>query len=108
MCPVLSGIRFFGRFTLCLEQQLQFLYFSNICSITIFLSISFSQQISCFFEIYLCILFIVIGIGSGSAVKSDLDEVLLRKYELSRLRYYFAIAECDSVDTANKLYEVTL
>jgi hypothetical protein len=30
MYPVLSGIRFFGRFTLCLEQQLQFLYFSNI------------------------------------------------------------------------------
>ena len=28
--PVLRGIRVFGRFTLCLEQQLQFLYRSKI------------------------------------------------------------------------------
>lgn len=33
------------------------------------------------------------------------DEVALRKYELSKLRYYFAIAECDSARTANMLYE---
>jgi len=33
------------------------------------------------------------------------DEVALRKYELSKLRYYFAVAECDSARTANMLYE---
>jgi len=34
-----------------------------------------------------------------------LDTVALRKYELSKLRYYFAIAECDSIETANHLYD---
>jgi hypothetical protein len=32
------------------------------------------------------------------------DEVALRNYELSKLRYYFAIATCDSVETASSLY----
>lgn len=36
---------------------------------------------------------------------SDIDEVALREYELSKLKYYFAIVECDSVDTSNTLYE---
>lgn len=36
---------------------------------------------------------------------TDYDEVALRQYELSKLRYYFAIAECDTVETANILYE---
>lgn len=33
------------------------------------------------------------------------DEVALRRYELSKLRYYFAVAECDCARTANMLYE---
>jgi hypothetical protein len=33
------------------------------------------------------------------------DAKKLRDYELSKLRYYFAVAECDSVETANMLYE---
>ncbi len=41
----------------------------------------------------------------GKAKSSDYDVVALRKYELSKLRYYFAIAECDNVETANILYE---
>lgn len=51
------------------------------------------------------------GVYSGSRnsgskkSKSDYNAVALRQYELSKLRYYFAIAECDSVDTANALYE---
>ena len=32
------------------------------------------------------------------------DPVELRKYELKKLKYYYAIAYCDSVETANMLY----
>jgi hypothetical protein len=39
------------------------------------------------------------------ATKKEIQNVLLRKYELSKLRYYFAIAECSSVAVAEALYE---
>jgi len=46
------------------------------------------------------------GGGSGGAPEgSGFDEVALRRYELRKLRYYFAVADCDSARTANLLYE---
>ncbi|XP_064478666.1 ESF1 homolog [Ornithodoros turicata] len=33
------------------------------------------------------------------------DEEALRRYHLKRLKYYYAVAECDSVDTADHLYK---
>jgi hypothetical protein len=33
------------------------------------------------------------------------DPVELRKYELKKLKYYYAVAYCDSIETANSLYE---
>lgn len=37
--------------------------------------------------------------------QSDIDEVALREYELSKLKYYFAIVTFDSIETANIVYE---
>lgn len=37
--------------------------------------------------------------------EGDIDPVKLRKYERERLRYYFAIIECDSVPTSRHIYE---
>ncbi|KAI6112030.1 hypothetical protein EDD16DRAFT_1605780 [Pisolithus croceorrhizus] len=42
----------------------------------------------------------VYGIGSGE----DYDEDALRAYQLERLRYYYAIVECDSVETATHIF----
>ena len=36
--------------------------------------------------------------------KKEQAAVALRAYELSRLRYYFAVADCDTVETADALY----
>lgn len=38
-------------------------------------------------------------------VSSDIDSVALRAYELSKLRYYFAIAELSDSQTANSVYK---
>jgi len=35
----------------------------------------------------------------------DIDPIKLRKYEKERLRYYYAVIECDSIGTAKTLYE---
>ncbi|KAI6029460.1 hypothetical protein BKA83DRAFT_110229 [Pisolithus microcarpus] len=42
----------------------------------------------------------VYEIGSGE----DYDEDALRTYQLERLRYYYAIVECDSVETATHIF----
>ncbi|KAI0801175.1 hypothetical protein C8Q74DRAFT_1364815 [Fomes fomentarius] len=42
----------------------------------------------------------VYEIGDGE----DYDEEALRKYQLERLRYYYAITECDSVEAASHIF----
>lgn len=37
--------------------------------------------------------------------QAEFDPVLLRKYEIQKLRYYYAVVECDSAETAACLYD---
>lgn len=40
-----------------------------------------------------------------SEENEDASQLALKKYHIERLKYYFAIVECDSIDTATELYE---
>ena len=52
--------------------------------------------------------------GKSKSKKSDdgslggVDQVALRQYELSKLKYYFAVVECSSVAAAETLYRYCL
>jgi hypothetical protein len=43
--------------------------------------------------------------SSGADAEADFDDEALRVYELNKLRYYYAVAEFDSADTASSVYE---
>eukprot|EP00762_Andalucia_godoyi_P006223 ANDGO_01678.mRNA.1 Pre-rRNA-processing protein esf1 len=42
---------------------------------------------------------------ADGADENEVDQTALRKYEVQKLRYYYAIAECDSVETGSKIYD---
>lgn len=43
-------------------------------------------------------------VGPREEDAEDYDTVALRRYQLERLRYYYAVVECDSVETAMHVY----
>jgi hypothetical protein len=43
--------------------------------------------------------------SSGADAEADFDDDTLRAYELNKLRYYYAVAEFDSAETASAVYE---
>ena len=44
------------------------------------------------------------GVFWRNCVRTEYNEKL-RKYEMERFKYYYAVAECDSVRTAQALYD---
>jgi hypothetical protein len=45
---------------------------------------------------------------SGPALSTnsgEVDEEALRRYELETMKYYYAVAECDSLETSRKIYD---
>jgi hypothetical protein len=44
-------------------------------------------------------------IVKGNDENLDVDPEKLRKYELDRLKYYYAIIECDSAETADSIHK---
>jgi hypothetical protein len=43
--------------------------------------------------------------SSGADAEADFDDDALRAYELNKLRYYYAVAEFDTAETASAVYE---
>ncbi|KAI9477597.1 pre-rRNA-processing protein esf1 [Coemansia sp. RSA 989] len=35
----------------------------------------------------------------------EFDQIALRKYEMEKMKYYFAVVECDSIETAKAIYD---